>query len=102
MKPREAYEDLVDARDAAIAMRNIAAGAPTFSETELNEFLAAPTPLAYFRKRAGLTQVELARRVDVTQPYLAQLESGVRTGPAAVVQKLARVLEVRMEDQMED
>jgi DNA-binding XRE family transcriptional regulator len=95
---RDEYQDLVDARDHAIAMRDIAAGAPTLTDAELDEFLASPTATAFFRRRAGLTQVELAGRVGVSQAYLAQVETGARTGSVNLYVKLARALDVRVED----
>ncbi|HET6605305.1 MAG TPA: helix-turn-helix transcriptional regulator [Rhodopila sp.] len=95
---RDEYQDLVDARDHAIAMREIAAGAPTLTDAELDEFLASPTATAFFRRRAGLTQVELAGRVGVSQAYLAQVETGARTGSVSLYVKLARTLDVRVED----
>jgi hypothetical protein len=49
--------DLVDARDHALAMAAHARGEdPGLTDTELDEYLAAPTPLAYWRKHRGLTQ----------------------------------------------
>ncbi len=46
---RNDYEDLINSRDAAIAMREIAAGAPTIPDSEMDAYLAAPTPLAFWR-----------------------------------------------------
>ncbi len=42
---RGAYEDLIDARDHAVSLRDIAAGAGTLTGAELDAYLAAPTPL---------------------------------------------------------
>jgi DNA-binding XRE family transcriptional regulator len=92
------YEDLVDARDHAIAMRDVASGAPTLSEAELDDFLAAKTPLAFWRRRAGLTQGRLAELVGISQAFLSQLELGLRTGSIGLHAKLARALGVRIED----
>jgi hypothetical protein len=40
----EEYQDLIDARDAAIAMREIANGTmPTIAEADVDAYLAAPT-----------------------------------------------------------
>ena len=50
------FQDLLDARDHAEAMRGVAAGAPTFAEAEVDAYLAARTPLAFWRQRAGLTK----------------------------------------------
>lgn len=47
---RQEYQDLLDARDHATAMREIATSADTLTDAELGEYLAAPTPLSYWRK----------------------------------------------------
>src|ERR1700728_228699 len=50
----EEYQDLIDGRDAAVAMREIAAGTmPTVAEADLDAYLAAPTPLALWHKHRG-------------------------------------------------
>ena len=96
---REEFEDLIDARDHADAMRAIATGAmETLTSAELDRLLSASTPLAFWRKRRGLTQRALAEGVGVTQPYLAQIESGKRVGDVALHAKLARALGIAIED----
>jgi DNA-binding XRE family transcriptional regulator len=96
---REEFEDLVDARDHADAMRAVSTGAmETLTSSELDEFLSSPTPLAFWRKRRGLTQSALARAVGITQPYLAQIEAAKRTGDISLHAKLARALGTAIED----
>ena len=96
---RQEYEDLVDARDHAVAMRDVATGAmETLTEAELDEFLGEPSPIAFWRHRRGLTQAVLAAEVGISQPYLAQIEAGQRTGEVRLYARLARALRVRMED----
>lgn len=93
------YEDLIDARDHAQAMRGVATGAmETLSDAELDAYLAAQSPLAFWRKHRGLTQTALAATAGITQPYLAQIEGGSRDGNVALFAKLARALRVRIED----
>ena len=43
---RQEYQDLLDARDHAASMHAVVAGTDTFTDAELGEYLAAPTPLA--------------------------------------------------------
>ncbi len=96
---RQDYEDLIDSRDAAVALRAVATGAmEMLGEAELDAFLAAPTPQAFWRARRGLTQAELARSVGVSQPYLAQIETGKRVGAVRLYARLAQALRLRMED----
>jgi DNA-binding XRE family transcriptional regulator len=95
----EEYQDLIDGRDAAVAMREIAAGTmPTVAEADVDAYLAAPTPLAFWRKHRGLTQIELSQAADISQPYLAQLENGQREGAVSVYARLAKLLNVRIDD----
>lgn len=95
----EEYEDLVDTRDGLAALAEIQAGRmETLSEAELEAYLAAPSPLAFWRKRRSLTQVELARAVGISQPFLAQIEAGRRQGDIGTYARLARRLGVRIED----
>ena len=97
---REEYEDLIDAREHALAMAAHARGEdPGLTDAELDEYLAAPTPLAFWRKRRRLTQAALAAAAGISQPYLAQLESRRRaSADIAVYVKLAKRLAVRIED----
>jgi DNA-binding XRE family transcriptional regulator len=96
--PRQEYEDLIDARDHAQAMADVRAGAETFTDAELGEYLAAPSPLAFWRKRRGLTQAALATTTELSQGYLAQIETGRRTGTVDAYARLAKALGVRIED----
>ena len=97
----EDYQDLIDARDAEAAMRAVADGSmPTLSGADVDSYLAAPSPLAFWRKRRGLTQVDLARAADISQSYLAQLESGRREAMVSVYGRLARCLGIRIDDLM--
>ncbi len=93
------FEDLVDARDAAVAMADYRAGRmETLTEAELDEYLAATTPLAFWRKRRGVTQAQIAEAAGITQAYLAQIEGGKRKGDVDVLARIARALTIRIED----
>jgi transcriptional regulator with XRE-family HTH domain len=49
------------------------------------------------REAHGLTQLQLAKKVGVTQSYIAQLESGRRTSPSlARLKRLAKALDVHV------
>ncbi len=99
---RDDYEALIDARDHAVAMRDKANGERGLTPAELDEYLAAPTPLAFWRKRAGKTQAVLAAEVGISQPFLAQIETGEREGAVGVLARIARALGVRLDDLVED
>jgi DNA-binding XRE family transcriptional regulator len=99
----EDYQDLIDARDAEAAMRAVAAGTlQTLSGADVDAYLAAATPLAFWRKHRGLTQADIAREIGVSQPYLAQLENGQREGSVSVYQRLARRLSLSVDELLPD
>lgn len=63
----------------------------------------APKPalsrkLQALRRAAGLTQVELAWRSDLSLQTVAGLEQGHRTGSPRTLRKLARALAVPLSD----
>jgi DNA-binding XRE family transcriptional regulator len=101
---RDEYQALVDARDHEAAMRKVAAGLmPTVADAELDDYLAAPTPLAFWRKRSGMTQSALGSSIGVSQPYIAQLESGRRVAAdIRIYNRIAKCLGVRIEDLIPD
>lgn len=100
---RQEYEDLVDARDAAVALREVATGAmETLSEAEVDAYLAAATPLAFWRRKRDMTQAALAAAVGISQPYLAQMEGGGRVGDVRLYARIAKALRLRLEDVIPD
>lgn len=92
------YQDLIDARDHAVAMRDVANGAPLLTEDEVETFINAPTPLAFWRKYRGFSQTMLAEQLSISQAYLAQIETGKRIGDVRLYAKLASALGLRIED----
>jgi len=64
----------------------------------VEETVAAPTPLAFWRVRRGLTQKQPSQTTGVSQSYIADLEAGRRKGDAALLERLAHTLRLRMED----
>jgi DNA-binding XRE family transcriptional regulator len=99
----EDYQDLIDARDAEAAMRAVAAGTlQTLSGGDVDAYLAAATPLAFWRKHRGFTQADMAQKIGVSQPYLAQLENGQREGSVSVYQRLAKQLGLSVDELLPD
>jgi ribosome-binding protein aMBF1 (putative translation factor) len=84
------------AAEAAIAKKTIARNEETLSESEMDELLAARTPLAFWRKKRGLTQTELAKAADIAQGFLSEIESGLKTGDVTVLQRIALALEISL------
>jgi predicted transcriptional regulator len=92
----------VDAREAAIASARLAAGATELlTEEQVAEYLATPTPLAFWRRHRGPTQAELAAKAGISQPYLAQIQTGPRFGTVDVLARLAKALRLRIDDLVE-
>jgi len=50
------------------------------------------TTISHLRKKARLTQEELAKRVGITRPYLSQLETGERNLSLVLQERIADVL----------
>jgi len=61
-------------------------------------FLAAPTPLAFWRKKRGKTQSQLAFDIGVSQNFLSDLERGKAKGDVRLYRKLAHRLGVSIDD----
>ena len=54
--------------------------------------------LKEYRLKAGLTQLELANKVEVTQRYIAFLESGDRKPSLETAEKIANVFKTTVDD----
>jgi DNA-binding XRE family transcriptional regulator len=91
-------EDARDVRDAEEALTEIAAGSvELLTHAEVLSFLAAPSPIAFWRKRRGMTQAALASAAGVSQAYLAQIEGAKRSGDVQLYRRLAGALGVDVE-----
>jgi transcriptional regulator with XRE-family HTH domain len=54
------------------------------------------------RTRRGLTQIELAKRVKVSQAFIAQLETGEQDNPTlATLRRLAKALKCTVSELVE-
>jgi ribosome-binding protein aMBF1 (putative translation factor) len=98
---RKEYDQLLvaakeDVVDAAIASKAIARNEETLSEAEMDELLAARTPLAFWRKKRGMTQTDLAKAAEIAQGFLSEIESGLKTGDVTVLQRIAIALEISL------
>ena len=97
--PRSDYEDLVDSIAAYELNTALAAGREELlSAEETAALVAAPVPLAFWRKKRGKTQSQLAAEVGVSQNFLSDLERGKARADAKLYARLARCLNVQAED----
>ena len=97
--PRRDYEDLVDASIARKVDVALASGREELlTAEETAALVAAPAPLAFWRRKRGQTQTHLAGLIGVSQNFLSDLERGKATGDVTLYAKLARCLDVSIED----
>lgn len=97
--PRAELEEMLEAVAHAKALGEYRAGRdPGLTADEMRELLAATTPLAFWRRKRGWTQARLAEAAGITQNYLSDLETGKREGSPRQWLKIARALEVPLED----
>ena len=100
---RKEYDQLVaaadeDTADAALARRAIARDEETLTETELDDLLAAKTPLAFWRKKRGVTQAQLAKSVGIAQGFLSEIEAGQKTGTVDALRRIGSALGISLDD----
>lgn len=97
--PRRDYEDLLDTAVARKADAALAAGREELlTAAETAALLAAPAPLAFWRKKRGKTQTQLAAAIGVSQNFLSDIERGKAKGDVGLYAKLAHSLDVSIED----
>ena len=95
----KAMQKIFDAAAHEATMAAIGRGEQELLTTEeVVAALDAPTPLAFWRAKRGVTQKQLGHAVGVSQSYVADFKSGRRKDDAALVKRLARALRLRMED----
>lgn len=73
-------------------------GEETVPSDVVDRLLSGEHPVKVWRTRRGLTQAQLAEAAGVTQGYIAQLEKGQRKGGVRLYRRLARALQVNLDD----
>jgi hypothetical protein len=97
--PIDEYEDLVDGRAFDASIQAIRSGdMDMLTQAEADAYLAAPSPLAFWRAYRGLSLASLAGAADVPQTELVRLEAGATDGDVRVFARLAAALRVRIDD----
>jgi DNA-binding XRE family transcriptional regulator len=93
---RESLEDSGTARLVAQAKRDVSGGAPVLPIDIVERLAAGENPIRVLRQFRGLTQAQLAaaEKVQITQNYLSDLETGKRKGPFELHRKIAACLDV--------
>ena len=92
-------EDSRDADHANRIIADLASGAEMLLTSEdVDDLLAAKTPMAFWRKYRGLTQEALSKMTGLAQGFLSEIENGSKTGDVQTVAAIARALSVSMDD----
>jgi DNA-binding XRE family transcriptional regulator len=90
----EAEEDAGTARLVARGQKEVEDGAPLLPLDVVDALANGENPIRILRQFRGLSQVELAVMIGITQGYLSDLENGKRKGTLELHQRTARALGV--------
>ncbi|SFV03727.1 DNA-binding transcriptional regulator, XRE-family HTH domain [Methylobacterium sp. 174MFSha1.1] len=100
---RDLAEEAADACTLAASLARLQAGEEELlSGDDLDALRAAPTPLAFWRGKRGLSPEELARHAGVPEERLGTVERGESIGDVQLYRRLARALGVEIEDLVPD
>ena len=65
---------------------------------EAHRLLEGESPVKVWREKRVLSQRQLATAADVSSGYLAEIETGRKPGSVAALARLARALQVQIDD----
>jgi DNA-binding XRE family transcriptional regulator len=63
----------------------------------VDKLLKGQNPIKVFRKFRGMTQDGLAKKIDISIPYLSQLETNKRRGSVKVLTDIAKELGITLD-----
>ena len=94
----EQAELLEDIRDFDSISAAIERGDEELIPAEVvNAILDGQNPIKVWREYRGLTQQQVADAIQISKPYLSQIETGKRTGTTDVLSAIAEVLNISLE-----
>lgn len=100
--PLAEYEALLDAADIAAAdriMANVAAGLDEVVPASLvYRIMDGENPVRVWREYRKLAAGALATRAGISAAYLSEIEAGKKTGAISTLRKLAKALNVDIDD----
>ena len=100
---RDLAEDSLDARLIDDSVARLASDEEVLlSEADLDALRAAPSSLAFWRRRRGETAAALGKACGLAEEDITALETGARTDDMAVYRRLARALGIDAEDLVPD
>jgi DNA-binding XRE family transcriptional regulator len=94
----EDAEMLQDIQDYDEAVQAIADGEELIPAHVVYAIIDGENPVKVWRKYRGLTQQELAQAAGISASYLSQIEAGKREGSTAVLQAIARAMNLTLDD----
>lgn len=83
-------------------MDAIACNEETLTSSELDELLAARSPLSFWRKRRRLTQAQLSAAAGIAQGFLSEIEGGRKTGDLKTLKRIAAALDISLLDLVDE
>ena len=89
---------MVERRRREAATGKQAARRNYLSAREARRLLDGESPVKVWREKRGRSQRELATAAGVSAGYLAEIETGRKAGSAAALARLAKALQVQIED----
>jgi transcriptional regulator with XRE-family HTH domain len=99
----EALLDRIEEVEDALRMRAAEARGTTLDAMPadlVKRMLAGEHPLRLWREHRGLTRAALAERAELPPGYLSEIENGDKPGSVEAYRRLARALEVTVNDLM--
>src|SRR3546814_10090560 len=94
----EVVEDREDRDAASQAEERRKAGEEYIPASVVDKLMAGESPLKVWRRYRGLTQAELASRIDISKMTVSGMENGTRSGSIKVWRSLAKTLNVSLDD----
>lgn len=96
-KFNEPIEDSAAARLVALAVREIAAGAPLIPKTAIDSIVNGNNALRTLREWRKLTQRQLSAKTKIERRYISQLEQRPIKRSTDEVEKIATALNVPLD-----
>lgn len=93
----ERVDDLEDALDAQAA-RAVADPADDLPAELVARLIAGESPVRIWREQRGLSLTELAKRAELPQGYLSEIEHRKKPGSVRAMRAIARALAVDLDD----
>jgi DNA-binding XRE family transcriptional regulator len=93
----EADEDAGTARLVARAREDIKSGVPLLPKTVVDRLADGENPVRVLREWRDITQMHLSLKTNISQGHISDIENGRRTGTAAALLAIAKVLDVPLD-----